>query len=179
LQFYWLLNKMLKKIRNVFSIQKTLRYFATEAKPEAKSDPKQKEEDDDVPTRKIKVRGSVNRAIVCGYVGASPKTQNVKTGSITRFWVATTETFKTRLRRVDNTTWHQIIVYNPIVAENVQKNVKKGMFVYVEGVIHHYKAKDGKGNVQILCNHPSNLKILNGEIEIETKEEKDDKDEKE
>lgn len=92
-----------------------------------------------------------------------------------RFIVGTTETFKSRMKRYDQTTWHQVVVYNPVVAENVEKNVKKGMFVYVEGMMHQYKAKDGKVVFQIICNHPSNLKILNGEIEIEVADEEEKK----
>lgn len=160
---------MLKRIFSFKPKKQFLRFYSQDKGADKHID----KEDEEIVPKKIKVKGSVNRAIICGYVGANPKTFTTKNGSsVTRFFVATTETFKMKSKKIDNTTWHQIVIFNGQVGDNVQKNLKKGMFVYVEGIMHHHK-KDGNYNFQILCNHPANLKILNGEIEKEDKEEEE------
>jgi single-stranded DNA-binding protein len=58
------------------------------------------------------------------------------------------------------------------MCEFVQKNITKGMLIYVEGTMHHYKSpKDESKYMNILCNHPSNLRILSGSKEVPIEEE--------
>ena len=65
-------------------------------------------------------------------------------------------------------TWHEIAIFNQSMVEFVKNNITKGMLIYVEGTMHHYKSpKDDAKYMNILCNHPSNLRILSGEKEIE------------
>lgn len=126
----------------------------------------------------ISVRGSVNRAIICGYVGLI-KTFQTKSGDAVRIAVATNETFKSKLgKKVDTTTWHQVTIFNQTLCENIQKNLKKGMLVYLEGVMNHYKSKDAESyHFQILCNVPSNFKIISGSIDTKPKTSKEDEEE--
>jgi len=126
----------------------------------------------------ISVRGSVNRAIICGYVGVI-KTFHTKSGKAVRLAVATNETFKSKQgKKMETTTWHQVTIFNQSLCENIQKNLKKGMLVYVEGVMNHYKSKEAESYYfQILCNLPSNFKIISGSIETKPKASKEDEEE--
>lgn len=91
--------------------------------------------------------GSVNRVILVGRVGKDPSKYTFPDGNFTvSFSLATSETWKDRAsgERRENTTWHNIVVRNPRLADVADKYVQKGATVYVEGSIGQRKyQKDG------------------------------------
>ena len=90
---------------------------------------------------------SLNRALLIGNVGNDPEVRylNNEQGKFTSFRLATTERYKDRNGDVkENTEWHQIVAWNK-TADIVEKFVKKGSQLYVEGKIttRMYTGKDG------------------------------------
>ena len=91
---------------------------------------------------------SLNRALLIGNVGNDPEVRylNNEQGKFTSFRLATTERYKDRNGEVkENTEWHQIVAWGKM-ADIVEKFVKKGSQVYVEGKITTRKWTDKDGN---------------------------------
>ena len=91
---------------------------------------------------------SLNRALLIGNVGNDPEVRylNNEQGKFTSFRLATTERYKDRNGDVkENTEWHQIVSWGKM-ADIVEKFVKKGSQLYVEGKITTRKWTDKDGN---------------------------------
>lgn len=84
---------------------------------------------------------SVNRAILLGNVGKDPEIVNTQNGAkIAKFSLATTR--KQKEEKV--TQWHNVICFNKL-AEIVEKYVKKGDQLFLEGEIQYREyEKDGQ-----------------------------------
>ena len=92
--------------------------------------------------------GSVNKAIVVGNVGGEPEIRNTQDGSkIANFSLATSEGWKDKLtgERKDKTEWHRVVVFNPNLVEVVEKYVRKGTKLYVEGQLQTRQWTDKEG----------------------------------
>lgn len=79
--------------------------------------------------------GSVNKVILIGNLGKDPEVRRLENGAIVAsFPIATSETYTDRAtgERRDNTDWHNIVVWRGL-AEVVEKYVRKGQKIYVEG----------------------------------------------
>lgn len=79
--------------------------------------------------------GSVNKVILIGNLGKDPEVRRLENGGIVaNFPIATSETYTDRAtgERKDTTDWHNIVVWRGL-AEVVEKYVRKGQKVYVEG----------------------------------------------
>lgn len=79
----------------------------------------------------------VNKAIIIGHVGQDPEvryTGNATNGTkVAQIRVATTERYKDKDGNVkEQTEWHSIVCWRQL-ADVVEKYVKKGTQVYVEG----------------------------------------------
>lgn len=89
---------------------------------------------------------SVNKVILVGNVGKDPETRHMDGGLVvSRFSLATSETYKNRNgERVTNTEWHNIVLWRGL-AEVAEKYVRKGTQLYIEGRIRNrsYTDKDG------------------------------------
>lgn len=89
---------------------------------------------------------SVNKVILIGNVGNDPEVNYVKEDlPVARFRLATNESYKNKEgQRVDNTEWHNIVVWRGL-AKIVEQYVKKGSKLYIEGKIttNQYE-KDGQ-----------------------------------
>ena len=91
---------------------------------------------------------SLNRALLIGNVGNDPEVRylNNEQGKFTSFRLATTERYKDRNGDVkENTEWHQIVAWGKM-ADIVEKFVKKGSQLYVEGKITTRRWTDKDGN---------------------------------
>ena len=89
---------------------------------------------------------SLNRALLIGNVGNDPEIRTLNNNEkVASFRLATTERYKDRNGDVkENTEWHQIVAWGKM-ADIVEKFVKKGSQLYVEGKIttRMYTGKDG------------------------------------
>ena len=87
----------------------------------------------------------INKVILVGNVGADPEVRSLESGVKTaRVRLATTERFFNRQTNEssEQTEWHTIIFWRGL-ADVVDKYVRKGSQIYVEGSIHY---RDWQGN---------------------------------
>jgi single-strand DNA-binding protein len=92
--------------------------------------------------------GSVNKVILIGNVGKDPEVRNTQDGAkIVQFSLATSETWNDRAsgERKERTEWHRIVVFNDRIGDVVEKYVRKGSKVYVEGAVQTRKWTDQSG----------------------------------
>lgn len=88
----------------------------------------------------------VNRAIILGNLGKDPEVRYMASGSaVTSITVATSESWKDKQtgEKEERTEWHNITAFGKL-AEIMEKYLKKGSKVYIEGKIQTDKyEKDG------------------------------------
>ncbi|MGW8315653.1 MAG: single-stranded DNA-binding protein [Bacteroidales bacterium] len=90
---------------------------------------------------------SVNKVILVGNVGKDPETRYLDDSTaISKFPMATSETYKNRSgERVSTTEWHNIVLWRGL-AQVAEKYVKKGTQLYIEGRIKTRSYDDSDGN---------------------------------
>ena len=91
--------------------------------------------------------GTVNKAIILGYVGKEPDIKRTDGGFIiANFSLATTETSGSKAKgNVEKyTEWHRIVAFGKL-AEIIEKYVHKGDKLYVEGKFQTKKWQDKNG----------------------------------
>ncbi|MFO0506496.1 MAG: single-stranded DNA-binding protein [Chryseotalea sp.] len=90
----------------------------------------------------------VNKVILIGRLGKDPEIRNFENGGmIANFSMATSETYKDRTtgEKKEITDWHNVVARIPLLAEIIQKYVKKGDMLYVEGKLRTRSwEKDGQ-----------------------------------
>jgi single-strand DNA-binding protein len=94
--------------------------------------------------------GSVNKVILIGNLGKDPEVRHLENGAVVaNFSIATSETYtdKTTNERREITDWHNIVVWRGL-AEVVEKYVRKGTKVYVEGKLKTRSWQDKEGNTR-------------------------------
>lgn len=92
--------------------------------------------------------GSVNKVIIIGNVGRDPEIRTTQDGTkIAHLSVATTETRKDKNtgERIDKTEWHRVVIFNEHIVDIVEKYVKKGAKLYIEGQLQTRKWTDPQG----------------------------------
>lgn len=95
----------------------------------------------------------VNKAMIIGTVGKDPEIRRLQNGErIATFSVATNDGYfdKTVGKYRDKTEWHRVCVMNDIACGYIEKHVKKGTRIYVEGQFQTSKWKDSKGEEKTL-----------------------------
>jgi single-strand DNA-binding protein len=90
-----------------------------------------------------------NKVQLIGYLGQDPETKTIESGKkVTHFTMATDESYKnSEGQKVSETTWHNIVAWNGL-AELVEKYLKKGRQVAVEGRIVYRTYEDKKGAIR-------------------------------
>jgi single-strand DNA-binding protein len=87
-----------------------------------------------------------NRVVLIGHLGSSPESKTLESGkSLTRFSLATTESYKNEKgEKISETQWHNLVAWGK-VAEIASKFLDKGKEVAVEGklVSRNYSDKEG------------------------------------
>lgn len=94
--------------------------------------------------------GSVNKVILIGNLGKDPEVRHLENGAVVaNFPIATSETYtdKTTGEKRENTDWHDIVVWRGL-AEVVEKYIRKGTKVYVEGKLRKRSWQDKDGNTR-------------------------------
>ena len=79
---------------------------------------------------------SVNKVILIGICGRDPETRHLEGGrSVSSFSLATDESYKDKDgKKVEATEWHSIVIWGSLT-QVVEKYVKKGMKLYLEGKV--------------------------------------------
>jgi len=104
---------------------------------------------------------SLNKVMLIGNVGKDPEIRSANGVQVASFPLATTEVFSSKAgQRQEHTEWHNIVVWRGL-SEVVEKYVKKGTPLFIEGRIRNrsYEGKDGVKRyiTEIVCD---SLKLL-------------------
>ena len=96
---------------------------------------------------------SLNKAILIGNVGSDPEVRSVGSGSrVAQFSLATGRTWTDASgAKQEKTEWHRCVVWNnraSTLADVVEKYVRKGERVYVEGEIEYRQWQDKDGQTR-------------------------------
>jgi single-strand DNA-binding protein len=92
--------------------------------------------------------GSVNKVIIVGNLGKDPEIRTFQNGGrVASFSVATSENWKDKAtgERKEKTEWHRVSVTNDALVGIVEKYIKKGSKVYIEGQLETRKWTDKEG----------------------------------
>jgi single-strand DNA-binding protein len=92
--------------------------------------------------------GSINKVILIGNVGKDPEIRNMQNGGkIANLTLATSETWNDKAsgERKEKTEWHRVVVFNDRLVDVVERYVKKGEKIYVEGALQTRKWTDQSG----------------------------------
>lgn len=92
--------------------------------------------------------GSVNKVILVGNLGKDPEIRSFQNGGrVASFSIATSESWKDKSsgERKEKTEWHRVSVLNENLVGVVEKYVKKGAKVYIEGQLETRKWTDKDG----------------------------------
>ncbi len=92
--------------------------------------------------------GSVNKVILIGNLGKDPEIRTFGNGGkVANFSIATSETWKDKQgQRQEKTEWHNIAVFNEGLVGVIERYVKKGSKLYIEGKLQTRKWQDRDGN---------------------------------
>jgi single-strand DNA-binding protein len=88
----------------------------------------------------------VNKVILVGNLGKDPEVRHLEGDKkVAKFTLATTEAYRDKNgQRVENTEWHNVEFWGP-VTDVIEKYLKKGSQVYVEGKLRTRSYEDKEG----------------------------------
>ena len=111
---------------------------------------------------------SVNKVILLGNLGRDPEIRSMQSGKkMATFSIATSKRWKDKntQEQKENTSWHNIVVFNEGLVDVIEKYIKKGSKIYIEGELSTRKYQDKDGNDRyttevVLQGYNSNLTML-------------------
>ena len=114
--------------------------------------------------------GNLNKVLLIGRLGNDPEIKQMQNGkSVARLSVATSESWKDKNtgERKEKTEWHRVVIFNEGLVSVVQKYLKKGAQVYIEGQLNTNKYTDSNGQEKystqiVLQGYNSSLTMLDG-----------------
>jgi len=84
----------------------------------------------------------INKVILVGHLGKDPEVRHLDGGvTVASFPLATSETFNKDGKRVEQTEWHNIVLWRGL-AEVASKYLQKGKLVYIEGKLRTRSFED-------------------------------------
>lgn len=92
--------------------------------------------------------GSVNKVILIGNVGRDPEVKATAGGNrFANLSVATSESWKDKAtgEKRERTEWHRVVIWNEGLVGVVERYVKKGSKIYLEGQLETRKWTDQNG----------------------------------
>lgn len=112
--------------------------------------------------------GSVNKVILVGNLGADPEIRTFSNGGrVANLRIATSESWKDRTsgERKEKTDWHTVAIFADGLVGVVEKYLRKGSKVYVEGKLQTRKWQDQSGNDRystevVIQNYGGTLEML-------------------
>ncbi len=114
--------------------------------------------------------GSLNKVLLIGRLGNDPEIKQMQNGkSVARLSIATSESWKDKNtgEKKEKTEWHRVVIFNEGLVSVVQKYLKKGAQVYIEGQLNTNKYTDSNGQEKystqiVLQGYSSSLTMLDG-----------------
>ncbi len=93
--------------------------------------------------------GSLNKVMLIGNLGADPEIKSFQNGGrIANLRIATSENWKDRQtgERKERTEWHTVVINSEGLVGVVERFLRKGSKVYIEGQLRTRKWQDQSGN---------------------------------
>lgn len=117
----------------------------------------------------------INRAQILGNMGQMPEYKALSNGTdMAKITVATSHYTKSKGsdKFEQHTQWHNVVIYNKFVIEDLKKYAARGMKVFVEGEINHreYLGKDNvkrKSTEIVVTDYKGQLIMLDKKIGTE------------
>lgn len=114
--------------------------------------------------------GSVNKVILIGNLGRDPEIRSFQNGGkVANLRIATSENWKDRNtgERRERTEWHSVAIMSEGLVNVVERFLKKGSKVYIEGQLETRKWQDQSGQDRyttevVLRNFGGTLVMLDG-----------------
>jgi len=92
--------------------------------------------------------GSVNKVILIGNLGRDPEIRSTQDGTrVANLSLATSENWRDKNtgERREKTEWHRVVIFNERLVEVVEKYLRKGSKIYIEGQLQTRKWQDQSG----------------------------------
>ena len=92
--------------------------------------------------------GSLNKVMLIGNLGADPEIRSFQNGGkVANLRIATSEQWKDRNtgERQERTEWHSVAIFSEGLVNVVERFLKKGSKVYIEGKLQTRKWQDQNG----------------------------------
>ena len=92
--------------------------------------------------------GSLNKVLLIGRLGNDPEIKPMQNGkNVAILSLATSESWKDKNtgEKKEKTEWHRVVIFNEGLVNVVQKYLKRGSQVYVEGQLNTSKYTDNSG----------------------------------
>lgn len=87
----------------------------------------------------------INKVILVGHLGKDPEIRHLEGNvSVASFPLATSENFNKDGKKVEQTEWHNIVMWRGL-AEVAAKYLQKGKLVYIEGKLRTRSYEDREG----------------------------------
>jgi single-strand DNA-binding protein len=87
----------------------------------------------------------INKVILVGHLGKDPEVRHLEGGvSVASFPLATSETFNKDGQKIEQTEWHNIVMWRGL-ADVAAKFLQKGKLVYIEGKLRTRSFEDKEG----------------------------------
>jgi len=84
----------------------------------------------------------INKVILVGHLGKDPEVRHLDNNvTVASFPLATSETYNKDGKRIEQTEWHNIVMWRGL-AEIAEKFLHKGKLVYIEGKIRTRSYED-------------------------------------
>jgi len=93
--------------------------------------------------------GSLNKVMLIGNLGADPEIRSFQNGGrVANLRIATSENWKDKNtgERREKTEWHTVAIFSEGLVNVVERYVKKGSKVFIEGKLQTRKWQDQSGN---------------------------------
>ena len=93
--------------------------------------------------------GSLNKVMLIGNLGADPEIKSFQNGGrIANLRIATSESWKDRQtgEKKERTEWHSVVIQSDGLVGVVERFLRKGSKVYIEGQLRTRKWQDQSGN---------------------------------
>jgi single-strand DNA-binding protein len=114
--------------------------------------------------------GSMNKAIIIGYLGRDPESRRTNSGKmVVSLSVATSEKWRDKAsgEQRQRTEWHKVVIFNEGLAKVAEQYLRKGKQVYIEGQLQTRKWTDKDGHERytteiVLMQYNGALVLLGG-----------------
>lgn len=118
---------------------------------------------------------SINKVILIGNVGREPEIRRTQEGrAVCNLSLATSDTWKDKTtgEKKEKTEWHRVVVFSDTLCKVIERMVRKGTKIYIEGQIQTRKWTDQQGQEKytteiILQGHGAVLSVLDSRADQE------------